>query len=1081
MHLLIRRALLALCMPMIGLVAYAQQAVSGVVKDANGEPLIGVTVMVDGKAGAITDMDGNFKIPNASASSTIKVSYIGYKDQTITVGNRSQINIVMEEDNATLDEVVVVGYGTMKKSDLTGSVSSVDTERLNAKGAPSVMENLQGSVPGVNITQSTGRTGGSFDIEIRGKSSTNSDLKPLYVVDGIICDDIDFLNPQDIERIDVLKDASSTAIYGSRATAGVIMVTTKSGTTVDKKMSKPTISYDGYYGISTVARMPDFMDGQQFYNYRFQKFLGLIGTASSPTSGTPVYGIKTQALYAQMALMNPNTGELRMKSLLESGDTYDWPSMVTQDGHQQNHYLAVSGSTERLNYHIGVGYASEEGIYKGDEQDKINFKGSLDGQINKYISAGFSFNLARIENDYASDEAVKYAYRMNPFAQPYDENGDLNLEPGAYGAMGTETSDNQFTNSKNPLLQMQNEKKNRETWKALGNIYLQINPIAGLTLKTTFSPNFSYYRQGHYLNDLDSKDEDTKISAEKTTQRAFEWTWDNTITYDKMFGKDHHINVMGLFSMSSANTETQYLNYLGVMDDTYWWNLNTGSYNADDSYNSYSESSMMSYALRANYSYKDRYMLTATVRWDGSSKFTDGNRWGSFPSVAFAWRVTEEEFMAKTSSWLSNLKLRLSYGVTGNNRGIGNYDTQVTTSGPVYYPFGSTTYNGYYPSGIVNAMLKWEKSHEFNVGLDFGFLNERIRGSVDWYTKKSKDLLYDVLLPLEAGGITMTTNIGSVRNTGIEIALTTENIVTKDWRWTTTFTFSHNKNEVLEINGLGGNYYSGSATGNLFVGEAYNNVYGYEWAGIVSDKMITVPNTDIAIRKGFTPGTQVKSSDYYYACYGWVEGNPIIVDRNGDGTIGEEDKKIYNSDPKWTGSFTTTLSYKNWDLSATLYAKMDYTVVSPFYAEYLGYNDRGRMKLYVDNYIPAGTLIDCDGINDDGTYINPVYQESTHYGSYPFVNNGAANSGLGTAYWLDATNSYVDASYVKVKNITLGYTFPKAWLKKIGCQKLRVYCTVTNPFVFTDYKGFDPEWADTSLKNDGPSTVTWQFGANIKF
>lgn len=1089
MHLLIRRALLALCMPMIGLVAYAQQAVSGVVKDANGEPLIGVTVMVDGKAGAITDMDGNFKIPNASASSTIKVSYIGYKDQTITVGNRSQINIVMEEDNATLDEVVVVGYGTMKKSDLTGSVSSVDTERLNAKGAPSVMENLQGSVPGVNITQSSGRTGGSFDIEIRGKSSTNSDLKPLYVVDGIICDDIDFLNPQDIERIDVLKDASSTAIYGSRATAGVIMVTTKSGTTVDKKMSKPTISYDGYYGITTTARMPEFQDGQQFYNYRFLKFLEYAGGATSTDNGTPIFGMTN---FGQMALKKysklSSDNEYVLKNLLESGDTYDWPSLVTQNGHQQNHYLAVSGSTEKLNYHIGLGYASEEGIYKGDEQDKINFKGSLDGQINKYISAGFSFNLARIENDYASDEAVQGAYDLNPFAQPYDENGELTTYPGNYQTMGTD--EYQFTSTVNPLLIMQNEVKNRETWKALGNVYLQINPIAGLTLKTTFSPNFTYYREGHYFNDIDSNDEDTKILAEKTTQRAFEWTWDNTITYDKIFGKDHHINVMGLFSMSSANTEYQYLYYNNVIDGTLWWNLGSGTYSSD-SYNSYSESSMMSYALRANYTFKDRYMLTATVRWDGSSKFTDGNRWGSFPSVAVAWRITEEEFMAKTRSWLSNLKLRLSYGVTGNNRGIGNYDTQVTTSGPVYYPFGSTYYQGYYPSGIVNAMLKWEKSHEFNVGLDFGFFNERIRGSVDWYTKKSKDLLYDVLLPLEAGGIEMTTNIGSVRNRGIEIALTTENIVTKDWRWTTTFTFSHNKNEVLEINGLGTNYYSGSARNNLIVGEAYNNIYGYEWAGIVSDKMMTVPNTEIAVSKGFTPGSQVKSSDYYYACYKWVEGQPIIVDRNGDGTIDDNDKKVYSSDPKWTGSFTTTLSYKNWDLSATIYAKMDYTVASSFYRKYINLEDRGRMRLNVDNYIPAGTLIDCDGVNADGTYINPVYQETTHYGDYPFVYYTNFKSGS-TSYWLSNTssstsadsylpNSYVDASYVKVKNITLGYTFPKEWLKKIGCQKLRVYCTVTNPFVFTDYKGFDPEWADASNSSDGPSTITWQIGANIKF
>ncbi len=1070
----IRKALVASLLSMTAFCAYAQKTVTGIVKDANGEPMIGVTIMVDGKAGAITDMDGNFSIPNATESTQLKVSYIGYKDMTVAVGNQSRLNIVMEEDNQALDEIVVVGYGTMKKSDLTGSISSVNTEQLNAKGAPSVLENLQGAVPGVNITQTSGRAGNSFDIEIRGKSSTNDNLKPLYVVDGVNVDDIDWLNPQDIERIDVLKDASSTAIYGSRATAGVVIVTTKSGAGLSGKASKPTISYDGYYGITKTARMPEFMDGQSFYDYRFMKFLTYAGVSNS--SAQPVY---TMDSYAQMALLNSDTGEYRMKTLMREGRTVDWPDLVTGNGHQQNHYISVSGSTERLSYHMGLGYSGEDGIYDGDSQDKFNFKGSLDGQINKYVSAGFSFNLARINHDYASDEGVQYAYRMNPFMQPYDADGNLWECPGNYEAMGSSSS-YQFSDQRSPLLYMQNETRNRQTWRALGNVYLQIKPVKGLTLKTTFSPNYTYYREGYFKGTLTG---DAQNTATKETERAFDWTWDNMITYDDYLGKnkEHHLNVMGLFSMMAADTEAQSLYYNGVLDGTLWWNLNSGTYNADESGNSYSESSMMSYALRANYTFKERYMLTATVRWDGSSKFTDGNRWGSFPSAAFAWRLSEEPFMEKTRSWLSNAKLRLSYGVTGNNRGIGNYDTQLVLAGPVYYPFGSTFYQGFYADGVVNSVLQWEKSHEFNVGLDFGFFNERIRGSVDWYTKTSKDLLYDVHLPLEAGGVTMTTNVGSVRNEGVEVSLTTENIQTKDWRWTTTFTFAHNKNTVREINGEGGNVISGEDTGNLFIGQPFNNIYGYEWAGIVSDRDMTVPNTEIARLKGFTPGQTVKEYDYYYQCYGWTEGLPIIVDRNGDGTFNDDDKKIYNMDPKWTGSFSTTLSYKNWDLSATLYAKQNYWVSSDFYGEYLGINDRGRMKLDVDFYIPAGTLIDCDGVNPDGTYINPVYQQATHYGSYPFPNNAAANSGTGSSYWLDGTNKYVDASYVKVKNITLGYTFPKQWTEKFGCSFLRLYCTVTNPFVWTKYKGFDPEWAGADLDQDGPSTVTWQFGANIKF
>ena len=1075
----IRKALVASLLSMTAFCAYAQKTVTGIVKDANGEPMIGVTIMVDGKAGAITDMDGNFSIPNATESTQLKVSYIGYKDMTVAVGNQSRLNIVMEEDNQALDEVVVVGYGTMKKSDLTGSISSVNTEQLNAKGAPSVLENLQGAVPGVNITQTSGRAGNSFDIEIRGKSSTNDDLKPLYVVDGVTCDDIDWLNPQDIERVDVLKDASSTAIYGSRATAGVVIVTTKSGTTVDKKMSKPTISYDGYYGVTHTARMPEFQDGQAFYNYRFSKFLQYAGGLATADSGKPVYTINgTSTNFNQMALANTETGEYRMKTLLRNGQTVDWPDLVTGNGHQQNHYLSISGSSDRLSYHMGIGYSSEDGIYDGDEQDKFNFKGSLEGQINKYVSAGFSFNLARINHDYAPDEGVQYAYRMNPFMQPYDAEGNMNQYPGNFQAMGS-TSGFQFSDQPNPLIYWDNETRNRQTWRALGNIFLAVTPLKGLVIKSTFSPNYTYYREGYFRGTLTGEAENL---ATKDTQRAFDWTWDNMITYENTFKEDHRLNLMGLFSLMQTNSESQDLYYNGVLDGTYWWNLNSGTYNAEESGNSFSESSMLSYALRANYTFKDRYMLTATIRWDGSSKFQKDHRWGSFPSAAFAWRLSEEPFMAKTREWLSNAKLRISYGVTGNNSGIGNYDTQVTVAGPIYYPFGNIWNQGYYPSGIVNQALQWEKSEELNIGLDFGFFHERIRGSVDWYRKTSKDLLFDVPLPLEAGGVSMTTNVGSVRNEGVEVSLTTENIQTKDWRWTTTFTFAHNKNTVREINGVGGSLTTGDEMGNLFIGQPYNNIYGYEWAGIVSDRDMTVPDTEIARLKGFTPGETVKEYDYYYECYGWTEGLPIIVDRNGDGTFTDDDKKIYNADPKWTGSFSTTLSYKNWDLSATLYTKQNYYVNSAFLGEYLGWNDRGRMKLDVDYYIPAGTLVDCDGINPDGTYINPVYQETTHYGSYPFPNNAAGNGGVGANNtWLDGANKYVDASYVKIKNITLGYTFPKKWTEKFGCSYLRLYCTVTNPFVFTDYKGFDPEWAGADLDQDGPSTVTWQFGANIKF
>ena len=1070
------------------------QTVNGNVVDETGEPVIGATVLEKGtKNAVITDFDGNFTI-KTQGGKVLTISYIGMVSQDVNIAGKTNVNVVLKEDANTLQDVVVVGYGTMKKQDLTGSVSSVNTEQLNAKGAPSVLGNLQGSNPGVNITQTSGR-GGSYSIEIRGRSSINSKTTPLYVVDGVMCDDIDWLNPQDIERIDILKDASSTAIYGSRATAGVVMVTTKSGTTVNKQATKPTISYDGYYGWSKTARMPEFMDGQQFYDFRFKKFLTYAGnnaTATNANSSHPVYQIGGTILEQCLLRETEGSGAYRMKEMLANGSTIDWPDLVTQNGNQQNHYLAVSAGSDNINYHLGVGYHGEEGIYKGDKSNHVNFKGSLEAKINKVISAGFSFNAARIKNEYANDAAVQSAYRMNPYMIPYDEEGNLNPKPGDKNAL--KTTSYQFSDEPNPLLKMMSTSKERETWRLLGNFYVKFDIIKGLDFKTTFSPNYNYYRQGYFEGYKDENDNFydsglTQNAANLTNHRSFSWTWDNIINYNTTIANDHNIGMMLLFSQEGGNSENTYLEGNEVMDLTDWWNMGTAQRSdgttglSDASKTGYSESSMTSYAARLNYGYKGRYLLTATIRRDGSSKFTKDNRWGTFPSAAAAWRISEEPFMQNVN-WLSNLKLRLSYGVTGNNTGIGSYDTQQTLSSPISYPFGPTYSTGYTASKIVNKDLKWETSTEYNAGIDFGFFGGRINGSVDVYQKTSKDLLAEVMLPLVSGGGTMITNIGSVRNTGVEIALTTINIENKDWHWETTFTFAHNKNKVREINGTGDQVLNGtSVTGNYFIGYSANNVYAYDWGGVVTDRDMIVPDNAAAKNAGLTPGSTMKEYDYFYQVYGLTEGQPWIVDQNGDGSIDPNDRVIKSMDPKWTGSFTSNLSWKNWDFSFSLYAKVGYKVYSSFLTSNINdLADRGRQKLNMDWYIPAGTLIDCDGVNEDGTYINPVYQETTHYGDYPFPNNGGGSSGVGrqSGEWNQA-KGVVNASFMKVKNITLGYTFDKNFLNKFGCKHLRLYATVTNPFVATSYKGFDPEWASAGVKQDGPSIINYQIGASIKF
>ncbi|WP_303222357.1 TonB-dependent receptor [uncultured Prevotella sp.] len=1090
MHLQFRRALTASVLPMVCLTAFAQKTVTGTVKDASGEPLIGVTVFVDGKPGSITDIDGNFSIPNASPSSKVKISYIGYKEQTITLGNSSTINIVLQEDNAQLDEVVVVGYGTMKKSDLTGSVSSADGAKLAAKGTTSAMEALQGSVPGAQITQATGRAGSDFNIQIRGKSSIQGTSKPIYVVDGVICEDIGFLNTQDIERMDILKDASSTAIFGSRATAGVVIVTTKSGSSLaGKSEEKVSISYDGYYGVSKIARMPDYMNADQFYKLRFSQFLSSGQVANGiATVAQPTWKM-TQQDFLQGMLADTEDGTSVLKNMLNNGEGYNWPDLVTQDGQKQNHFLAVNGSSKNTHYHFGVGYNREEGVYKNDLQNRYNMKGSVDSKINKYLSAGFTLNLAYTENQLASDDAVKDAFRQVPFARPYASDGSFNVKPGNFESMGTKA--NQFTDTVNPLIYLRDDSKESNTFRVLGNIYVQLKPVEWLSFKTTFSPNYVNSRTGVYTASSGSRTE--TASHEEYTRK--DWTWDNQIDFNKTFG-DHSLSAMGLFSMTSSDRMYSQVgrtsaDATSIMTGTKWYNLYTGTIfekkpgeSGIGSGTAYWEETMMSYALRLNYSYKGKYMFTGTVRTDGSSKFLKDSRWGWFPSAALAWRISEEDFM-KNISWIDNLKLRLSYGVTGNNTVCGHYNS-VGVSGPNIYAFGSVVANGYYPSGVINADLKWEKSYETNFGIDYGFLNNRINGSIDLYSKTSKDLLYERYLPLVSGGGKLWDNVGEVQNRGIEFALNTVNIQTKDWYWTTSFNFARNINKVKKINGENKIIDSDNPiTSSLFVGSPMNSLYLYKWDGVVSDKNITVPNNDAAVNAGFTPGDQVRSCDYYHKVYGWSEGMPIIKDNDGNGVINADDKMILGcQDPSWTGNISSTLQYKDWDFSFSIYTKQNFTVYSNTLADTYDYAYRGWNKIAMDYYIPAGTLIDCDGVNADGTYINPVYQETTHYGSFPFTNSSITNNGAGSAsYEKNVYNALaVDKiSYWKVKNITLGYTFPKKLLSSWGCQYLRLYVNITNPFVFTKYKGFDPEWADAAKKNDGPSTVTYQIGASIKF
>jgi len=1021
--------------------------IRGTVRDANNEPVIGATIILSGNVskGTVSDYDGNFILSDIPSNGTLQISYVGMATQSVQVNNRTVIDIVLQSDTQSLDEIVVVGYGVVRKSDLTGAVGSIRSEDITAKGSTSVMEALQGSIPGVNITQSSSRAGDEMNIQIRGKSSLQGG-SPLYVIDGVVFDNMDFLNPMDIEKIDVLKDASSTAIYGSRATNGVLMITTKKG---ESQEGKASVSYDGYYGFKNIANMPDFMDGDQFMKYRFSRYLS---SKMNPDTGVTTWSM-SEANLANVWGANSAV----IKRLYLEKDYTDWPDLITRDGHQQNHFVNVSGNAKNISYRFGIGYQDEKGVLY-DHYERWNIKGAVEHKINERMMAGFSTNLATSLNSNGSRNSVNNGFAMTPLMKAFyweGENiGQPILQPGKdpvlYPNGGGPTS------TFNPIVDRQNSKDDTRSNDVTANLYFQYSPINEIILKTSFAPAYKKMTQGvFYGAESESRRNQATNYAENIQDDFFSYTWDTQANYLNSWG-DHSINLLGLFSVYDMKMEGSNMIVTNMPFDVDWYNLSSGSVQSQGSY--FTHYSMLSYVTRLNYDYMGKYLATLSSRWDGSSKFQKGSRWGMFPSAAFAWRVSEEDFMSHTSGWLSNLKMRLSYGLTGNNASVGAYETQAMAGIKYNYNFGNKPVIGY-GSALSNADLTWEKTYEFNVGIDYGLLDNRLSGSIDLYNRISKDLLMELETPLEVGSSTgsIWDNVGKVKNSGVELQLKTVNVNNRDWNWTTSFTFAYNRNEILELNGgkedLVGNWW--------FIGQPIDVVYGYELGGITTREEAAAYAADSS-----------KKTKFY-------EGEMKIIDRDGNGTINADDKTVIGHDaPNWTGAIFSNLTYKGWDLGASLYASQGSRVASPFMVSYASYSSRGTQHLNIDYYIPEGAPV----LGADGNIAN---QAETFYGKYPFPTGGSNNAGQGSFYTNDTNNSmfFVNNSFVKIKNITLGYTFPRKWITSTGLSYLRLYLNVVNPFVFTSYKGFDPEWANANINDGtgGPSSRTFQIGVNLNF
>ncbi|WP_273277695.1 SusC/RagA family TonB-linked outer membrane protein [Maribacter polysiphoniae] len=1022
----------------------AQQGktVSGLITEAGTQgPLPGVNIVEKGTTnGTQTDFDGNYAITLTTDNAVLVLSYLGYSTQEISVGGRTELNATLQEDTQALEEVVVVGYGTQKKSDLTGAITSVGTEALNERNMTSPLEAIQGNVAGVQISSSTGRIGDGFDIVIRGKNSTTGDSEPLYVVDGVPTDGIDFLNPQDIAQIDILKDASSTAIYGSRGTNGVVIVTTKSGTSAKGGIN---ISFDSYLGVKETARLPKMMGGDKWWYYHQSAYLAT--TATDPMTISP------ELLQEKVV----GTANSVLKQRADNGEVFDWYDAVLKTGIQQNNYLNISGRADNgLSYNIGFGLQNETGNVDNEELDKYTFKIGVNHRISDKFSTGINLTMAHtIQND-GSDVAMREAFRLNPFLTPYaiDDNGnetdELFPQPGklVYPTSGDYAVNK--TSTYNPLLEIKNSTDEYRRWNGIGNVFFQYSPLEWLSFKTTYSAGLNTERRGRAWGAMTNTGigNDNLPSSELTKEESFNYSWDNQFNIDYTFNEKHNVKLLGLQSLYSDRYESSFSSSRNQPFETGFYNLGSGEQGTFNLNSNFVKQTLSSYAVRLNYSFDNRYLVTLSNRWDGSSLLSESKRWDSFPSAAVAWRISEESFMQEQGT-ISNLKLRASFGYTGNNN-IDAYKTKNILDQSTYYDFGGTAANGFLASSLANPYLGWERTRELNVGVDFGFLKNRISGSVDIYDRLSEDLLEDLALPLESGYPVITANTGSVSNKGVEVALRTLNIDTEKISWETSFTFTKNTNTLESFQGQdesGLVFATDESRVWRIIGESLDAQYNYKFDGIWQADEVA----------------QAES-------YGQGEGQAKVVDFNGDGVISpgegklgiENDRVVLgSSDPTWSGSVFTRLRVGNFDISASAITNQGVFVYSQFHQNFTDVRDRGRQKLDIaDWYIPA------NGANIPAQFSN----------SYPQARNAGQ-------YWRnDQVGYYRDASFVKVKNIALGYNFEKNTLDRLGLKSLRIYANVLNPFVFTDYDGYDPEWASAGYDVGRVSSITYQLGLSVK-
>lgn len=1038
-----KRGYLTLLALLMTLTSFAQQiTVNGVVLDETDTPLIGATIQVKNtQKGVITDFDGKFSI-KANSNATLVVSYIGYQNQEIKLKGQKNLNLKLIPDNAMLDEVVVVGYGSMKKSDLTGSVSSVAAKSIEGFKTGSVVEALGGQIAGVQITQSDGTPGSGFDIKIRGIGTVNGDSSPLFIVDGFEVSDIDYLANSDIESIEVLKDASAAAIYGARAANGVVLVTTKSG-----KEGKPVISYNGSASYRDIAKKLDLLSPYEFVGLQME---------INPTKYATSYYQEGNDKEG-----NPYTFQTIDDYLNEPG--VDWQNEAFKPTWSQNHDFSISGGTKETKYAASFSHFDENGIFTNSGYKKNAGKLRINQKINKSITFDATMNYANTVKDGIGTSGtggtlnvLSNLLRARPTGGNSISNEDLLnsvFDP-------LEISENQTYSQINPIKQAEavNNRRQAELWGVNASLTIQL--IKNLTFKTAATYNTTNTRNDIFYGENSSQAYRSGGTYGSTQmQKDLRWSNSNTLTYRKKINKKNSFDVMLGHEFSFRSSELLYGQAKDFpFDDLGNDNLGLGATPSRVS-TSRSDKRLLSFFARGNYNFDNRYLFTATIRADGSTVFSTKNKWGYFPSFSAAWRISEEKFM-KNITPISNMKLRFGWGTVGNDR-ITNYlSMDLYTESK--YGVGNKQVTTLSPKQLANSNLKWEGSTTANLGVDLGFFENRLNLTADFFIKNTKDLLLAQNLAHVTGFDSQWQNIGKIQNKGIELNITSSNIQTRGFLWQTSLNISFIENTLKSLQDGTVAMYSATRFNSNFtgydyvarVGSALGQIYGYAFDGVyqTSDFNMT-PDGKMILKPGIPDMSE-------HAGRTVEPGMVKYKDVDGDGVITTADRTVIgNGLPKWYGGITNTFNYKNIDLSFMFQFN------------------------YGNDVYNATRMFNTQSQDERSNQLAEVADRwtTTHA-------SNRVPSAKGYVKYELYSRFIEDGSFLRLKNITLGYTFPNKWTRKAYISRLRVYGTAQNLFCLTKYSGYDPE---VNMKSSPlmpgfdwgayPKSKVFTFGVEVQF